>query len=211
MNKILMWILIILGICGVVFAGIVVYEISNSSNMVLEKPAIYLYPEEDSTILVKLNINGIITKTIPKYDSGWSVFVTTKGVINNQYDYLFYEADVKSLKLPKSGWIVKYSDLDSWFENNLPKLGLNEKEKNQFKDYWLERLPETNYYEIKILEDNFLKQNMDLLINPEPDTLIRLDFYFKPVMEKTEILEPIIVTPERNGFTVVEWGGVLDN
>lgn len=206
-----MWILIILGICGVVFAGIVVYEISNSSRMMIEKPAVYLYPEEDSTISVKLNVNGIITKTIPHYGSEWSVFVTKDGIIENKYDYLFYEADLNYLGLPQTGWVVKSEDLEDWFDVYLPKLGLNDKEKNQFEEYWLERLPESNFYEIRILEDSFLKQNMDLLINPEPDTLIRLDFYFKPLKDKIEISEPQIVTPERNGFVAVEWGGVLDN
>jgi len=95
--------------------------------------------------------------------------------------------------------------------SHLIKFGLNEKEKNQFKEYWLERLPKTNYYEVKILEEDFLKQNMELLISPEPDTLIRLNFYFKPLEQKINIQEPIINTPQRIGFTVVEWGGMVDN
>jgi len=52
---------------------------------------------------------------------------------------------------------------------------------------------------------------MNLIIEPKPDTLIRTIFYFKPINEKTEIEEPTIETPERIGFTVVEWGGLLDN
>ena len=65
--------------------------------------------------------------------------------------------------------------------------------------------------EVKILEEDFLKQNMELLISPEPDTLIRLNFYFKPLEQKINIQEPIINTPQRIGFTVVEWGGMVDN
>lgn len=109
------------------------------------------------------------------------------------------------------GWVVKYDNLDTWFDDNLPRLGLNEKETTQFKEYWLEKLPEANYYELKIFEKEFLKQNIGLLITPEPDTLIRLEFYFKPLEEKINIQEPTIKTPERIGFTVVEWGGMIDN
>jgi len=45
------------------------------------------------------------------------------------------------------------------------------------------------------------------MIDPAPDTLIRVFMTWKPVDEMTEIEEPTIVTPERSGFTVVEWGG----
>ena len=55
------------------------------------------------------------------------------------------------------------------------------------------------------------QKNMNLIIDPKPDTIIRLDFYFKPIKEIVKIKEPIIITPTRNGFTVVEWGGILDN
>ena len=202
-----MWILIVIGVLMVVLGSLFIF----ASTATFEKPVIYLYPEEDSTILVKLNINGIITETIPTYNDEWSVFVTKEGLIDNQYDYLFYEADLNSLELPKTGWILRYNDLEVWFNDNLPKLGLNEKEKSQFKEYWLERLPKSNYYEIKIFEEKFLEQNMGLLINPKPDTLIRLNFYFKPVENYVDIKEPLIKTPNRIGFTVVEWGGMVDN
>ena len=177
----------------------------------VKKPAIYLYPLVDSNIQVKVNINGKITKDIPDYNNGWDVFATKEGIINNEYDYLFYEAELNKLELPNEGWVVKYADLDSWFDNILSKLGLNEKEARQFKEYWLNELPESNYYEIKMLDSKFLKQNMNLEINPIPDTLIRIEFYFKPVNLIREINEPSIVTPKREGFTVVEWGGILDN
>jgi hypothetical protein len=88
---------------------------------------------------------------------------------------------------------------------------LNDKEIAQFKDYWMKELTEANYYEVKILGDQFLKENMNLIINPKPDTIIRLNFYFKPHSEKIEMEEPTIKTPQRTGFTVVEWGGLLDN
>lgn len=209
MNKIFMWVLIILAVLGVSAFAFVLYE--SSQGTVVKKPAIYLYPTEDSIVSVKLNVNGDIIKDIPKYENGWTVFVKKDGIIDNKYDYLFYEAKLKNIQLPNNGWIVEYSDLENWFDINLIKLGLNEKEANQFKEYWLTELPKSNYYEIKLFDQIFLKKNMDLIISPQPDTLIRLNFYFKPQKEKIEINQPQIVTPERNGFVAVEWGGVLDN
>jgi len=177
--------------------------------MIVKKPAIYLYPEESSNINVQLNINGKIINDIPEYNNGWNVFVTKEGLIDNKYDYLFYEAKLNKISFPEEGWIIEYNSLEGWFDEKLPILGLNEKEISQFKEYWLNSLPEADYYEIKLLDKEFLKENMNLLITPTPDTIIRLEFYFKPISKKISINEPIVITPKRTGFTVVEWGGIL--
>lgn len=177
----------------------------------VKKPAVYLYPTETSEIEVRVDINGYITEAEPNYLTGWKVTAESSGLIDKEYDYLFYEAQLKNLQLPEEGWIVDYSNLDNWFDKNLPVLGLNKKEINQFKEYWMKELAEANYYEIRILQNQFLNENMNLIINPKPDTMIRLNFYFKPHSNKIEIEEPTIETPERIGFTVVEWGGLLDN
>jgi hypothetical protein len=174
------------------------------------KPAIYLYPTEDSFVNVQLKIKGLMTKDVPNYNDGWDVFVTKEGLIEEKYDYLFYEALLRNVELPESGWVVKYENLNEWFEINLKKLGLNNKEKGQFMEYWIKELPKSNFYEIKLLEEKFLNENMALNISPKPDTTIRLIFNFKPLRKELELLEPNIVTPERKGFTVVEWGGIID-
>ena len=176
----------------------------------VRKPAVYLYPKEKSEIEVNLSINGFITKSEPDYLLGWNVTAEPTGLIDNEYDYLFYEAQLNNIELPNKGWVVEYSNLENWFNKNLPQLGLNQKEIFQFKEYWLSELKESNYYEIKLLDEIFLTENMNLIINPQPDTIIRRNFYFKPLNEKMVLAEPIISTPERIGFTVVEWGGLLD-
>jgi hypothetical protein len=148
-------------------------------------------------------------KDVPEYNNGWNVFVTKEGIIEGKYDYLFYEANLKKISIPKEGWIVEYSELEFWFNKNLKLLGLNKKETDQFKEYWLNQLEKSKYYEIKLLSNEFLDENMDLIITPEPETEIRLNFIFKPLKKNYSIKNPEIITPERNGFTVVEWGGIL--
>ncbi|MGA1791607.1 MAG: hypothetical protein ACMUIM_08980 [bacterium] len=178
--------------------------------MRLKKPAIYLYPKEDSVIQVSLDVKGKIVKDIPPYRDGWKVFVNKEGLINNKYDYLFYEALLKDIPLPEKGWLVEYSDLESWFVHTLPLLGLNQKESSQFMAYWLNELPASNYYEIRLIDAGFLESHLKLIISPQPDTVIRLFFYFRPRKERYLFNTPEILTPERNGFTVVEWGGVFE-
>ena len=112
--------------------------------------------------------------------------------------------------VPEEGWVVAYSDLEGWFEETLPQLGLNEKEAAQFIEYWMEELPEVPYYEMRLLTDEYLAQNMQLHVVPEPDTVIRLMVHFTPTNQKTNLIEPKITTPVREGFVVSEWGGILD-
>jgi len=181
---------------------------NDPGHTVVKKPAVYLYPSETMNVSVQVNVNGHLTFTDPDYNTGWNVNVTPTGLIDNKYDYLFYEADLKKIELPNEGWIVEYDNLKTWFEEYLPKLGLNKKEKEQFEEYWLGKLRAANYYDIRILDNKFLSENMDLIINPKPETLLRLNFYFQPLSVKTELTAPEIKEVTRKGFTVVEWGGI---
>ena len=174
----------------------------------VKKPAVYLYPTEQMSVSVKVNVNGKLTYTDPEYNTGWNVNVKPDGIIDNKYDYLFYEADLNRIELPDEGWIVKYESLKEWFEEYLPKLGLNKKEKEQFEEYWLGKLSKANYYDIRILDNKFLSENMELLIEPKPEALLRLNFFFKPLISKIELKAPEIKEFKRKGFTVIEWGGI---
>jgi hypothetical protein len=206
MKKLWKWAIII----GIIVLVLIVSAMAFlSMTVIAKKPAIYLYPVEDSFVNVKVDINGKMIKDIPSYNDGWNVYATKDGVINQKYDYLFYEAKLNQLNLPKEGWVVNSEDMGTWFDINLKKLGLNDKEASQFKEYWLNELPKSNYYEIKLLDKEFLDNNMALVINPQPDTVIRINLYFKPLKEIEQINEPNIISPTRNGFTVVEWGGIL--
>ncbi len=112
------------------------------------------------------------------------------------------------MAIPDEGWVVKSSEIGKWFEFMLPKLGLNLKERMQFKEYWVPKFSGSEYYEVKLLKTETL--NEQLIIDPKPDTIIRVSFYFKPLNEKISLKEPAIVTPQRRGFVAVEWGGIMD-
>lgn len=178
---------------------------------VVRKPAIYLYPTSFIPVSVKLNIKGELTASIPAYPkNGWYVIANPSGLIDNKYDYLFYEAKLDNYKVPDEGWVVATKDLKTWFDKNLPKFGLNKNEISEFKSYWLKELDDAGYYEIKLFSDEFLGKNMDLIVSPTPKTIIRVEFYFKHLDSPKTLEEPTVVTPKRVGFTVVEWGGTIE-
>ncbi|MDD5019640.1 MAG: hypothetical protein PHH75_04805 [Candidatus Omnitrophica bacterium] len=202
-KKVLLW---LAAACGLVCGAF-----SAAQADVLEKPVIYLYPETDAHVYVVLDVNGAIFKSAPAYGTGWHVFVTKKGTIDNAYDYLFYEAvfDQPPVLVPGS-WVVKTEDLQPWLDENLLKFGLSILEAQAFKEYWLNRLTAAPYYEIGLVDRTFLDENATLVIMPRPRTVIRLMFYFIPLQEARPFVAPVVAPPPaREGFTVVEWGGIV--
>ena len=194
------WIVIIIAL---LVAGVVAYEIL-APPVYIKKPAIYLYPETEMPVSVRLTIDGTLTHTIPSYGHGWNVLARPDGLIDNTYDYLFYEAKLGSVNLPSEGWIVPREKLSTWFDTQLPLLGLNIKEINQFKEYWLSKLPIASYYDIRKIDDSFLQKHLALFVHPQPQTIIRVELAFKPLKKPYTLPTPKLIRSARQGFTVVE-------
>lgn len=179
------------------------------------KPAIYLYPETQTNVNVSIKPQGKLTLTIPQYPpNGWSVLANPSGQINYQsktFDYLYYEAEIPDnlIEEPKEGYVIEQNGLTKLFADLLPKLGLNSKESSQFADYWLKALPKSPYYFVGIISQNNLNTIAPLTINPLPNAIIRVTLYFKALEEKIEASAPTITPVVRNGFTAVEWGGIV--
>ena len=193
------------------------------------KPAVYLYPERKQLINVRVFPKGELGFTDPVYDpvKGWTVLAEPGGNLesgiwsleNKNYDYLYYESKIldSEIKKPDTGWVVKGergkgeggSELQSLFNRILPRLGLNEKEKSDFKEYWLKTLPESPYYFVGLMDKGQRDYLEALEVYPKPDTSIRFSLYFEPLDQVRAVAEPIIKTPERTGFTLVDWGGMI--
>lgn len=176
---------------------------------IIKKPAIYLYPLERTPVSVTLNVKGKITESDPPYEEGWNVVADPNGTIDGKYDYLFYEVQLMNPVVSEEGWVTRYDQLENWFASTLPKLGFNTKEATQFSEYWLKELPEAKYYEIKLVSDQYLQDKVNLIVSPKPDTIMRRIFSFRPLDEKIPLIAPRVET-ERNGFTLMEWGGYIN-
>ena len=179
------------------------------------KPAIYLYPETVSFVNVKINPKGKILVTIPNYpNDGWNVTAFPNGDIydkSQKFDYLFYEASIpdESVVLQDTGFVVEYSNLNNFLPELVKKLGLNEKETRQFSEYWLNVLPKSSFYQIKIVDQSILDTISPINIYPKTETNIRVTLHFTPLKSKIILKEPKILNPIRKGFTMVEWGGIF--
>ena len=181
------------------------------NEVVAKKPNIYLYPEKTEELTVHVTPKGNITKSIPEYNEGWKVIVEPSGKIDNAYDFLFYEASLNYKFTLNKGWIINKDSFNEEMSSILTSIGLNSKEKADFIEYWSKELKwQNSRYAVYYLDPKEINEAIKLNLSKEPDSILRAYFYFVPIKdnENLEIKEPEIKEFKRNGFTVVEWGGI---
>ena len=185
---------------------------SHPGEPVFDKPIIYLYPEKDTVCTVKLDLNGEITCSYPECkECGWENFIAKPdGTLvfpdGSEYYALYWEGKGTTNLDMTTGFCVKGSDTVEFLSDILPKLGLNNREANEFIIYWLPRM-QNNAYNLISFQNSAYTDSAKLTVTPTPDTVIRVFMAFMPLENFVEIAPQTIETPERNGFVVVEWGG----
>ena len=180
-----------------------------------DKPIIYLYPEKDEKINVKLKNIDLITTVYPNYDieNGWNVLAKQNGTLvdlntNRNLYALYYESMVKKeIGIKDDGFVVKGEETTKFLEEKLAILGLTEREIEEFIIYWLPKLEKNRYNYIRFATLDEINDNMPLEINPNPDTIIRVLMTFKKLENPIDVKEQQLETPQRTGFVAVEWGG----
>lgn len=176
-----------------------------------KKPVIYLYPEAETEVSVKLDYDGELTCTYPAYEDGWNVLAQPDGTLtdmntNREYSYLFWEGESDTEYDMSEGFVVKGEDTAEFLQDTLTKLGLTPREYNEFIVYWLPQMQENPYNLITFQTDAYT-DHARLTITPEPDAVLRVFMAYKALEKPIEVPEPAITPFERTGFTVVEWGG----
>ena len=174
------------------------------------KPVIYLYPEKETMVSVKLDFNGELTYTYPTYKNGWKITAKPDGTLiddtGREYYCLFWEGKQNVEYDMSKGFVVAGSETAAFLEEKLEILGLTDKEANEFIIYWLPQM-ENNKYNLISFQEEVYTDNAKLKITPEPDSVLRVFMAWQPLEEKIEIEEQILESFDRKGFTVVEWGG----
>ena len=175
------------------------------------KPVIYLYPETAIEVSVELDFDGTLTTTCPAYRDVWKVTASPDGTLIThadgwEYSYLFWEGDSPANYDLSEGWCVPGNETAEFLQETLAEIGLTPREYNEFIVYWLP-LMEDNPYNLITFQGDAYTDGAKLSITPKPDSLLRVFMAWMPLEEPMEINAPEIKPFERNGFTVVEWGG----
>jgi hypothetical protein len=177
------------------------------------KPMIYIYPETEMEVTVELGNKEAIICSYPEYIDKWSVLAKPNGDLTslstgrNLYA-LYYESKVENIDKTKEGFVVAKEDTIEFMEEKLALLGLNEREAEEMIVYWLPKLQANDYNYIRFATMEEVDTNMPLNISPKPDAVIRVWMVFKgldgPIDVEPQELQPVT----REGYMVVEWGGI---
>lgn len=190
-------------------------ENPNNGKIMVAKPVIYLYPKVKTEIDLKLNFNGKLLTTFPKYDKIWEVIAEPNGQIfdkktNRYYSSLFWDGTIdfpEEHYKYEDGFIVPKEKLSEFFIEKLEHIGLNNQETNEFIQYWLPILERNKYNFIHFLVNEECKEIATLNINPKPETTLRIYMEFYGLENYTRINEQQLPKTQRKGFTLIEWGG----
>jgi len=192
---------------------------SSKFPVIADKPVIYVYPQNTTTVNIKLNFKGTLGFTYPKYTNGWNFIADSNGTLNignKKYHYLFYDGAMdlnsQNIKL-NEGFVVNKNNLVTFFEEKLTKMGLNSKEINDYITYWapLMSANENNY--VHFMFDKEYSQYSSIEISPKPDNVFRIFMVWYKLGGAISIKlnEQKIESFTRTRFTVVEWGGAQIN
>lgn len=158
------------------------------------------------------NTNNIVNNTYY-----WDVTAEPDGTIyidNNEYSYIFWEADADIKYDFNTGFCIKGEDTGEFLRNILSQIGLTPKEYNEFIVFWLPKMQGNKYNIISFrgldANDDYNKE-FPLYVEDEnhntPKSILRINMVWKSSDNYIEIEPQVFNSFERNGFTVIEWGG----
>ena len=161
------------------------------------KPVIYLYPEQETTVSVSLDYAGTLTA-----DPDGTLYDEN----GDEYSYLFWEGENNTDYDFSTGFCVAGADTADFLREKLAEIGLTPREYNEFIVYWLPKMQD-NPYNLISFQSEAYTDAAKLDIDPTPDSVLRVFMAWKP-LHRAQTIEPqTFASFERNGFTVVEWGG----
>jgi hypothetical protein len=178
----------------------------------VEKPNLYLYPQAETEVTVRLEFpaGGGVTISKPDYGDGWTVKVAPDGLIDGEYGHLFYEAQVPPGWQFDRAWVVQRRLLEDFFAENLAAHGFSETEAADFVEHWVPRLDDKDFYVVYPQYAREIEPLIGLVVEPEPDCVLRLYYAISGVdLVERYVPEPDVPSFNRESFTVCEWGVVL--
>ncbi|MBP5674955.1 hypothetical protein J6W91_01340, partial [Candidatus Saccharibacteria bacterium] len=179
----------------------------------IDKPIVYLYPEKETKVSVKLGSPEKVTVSYPEYINSWNVVAKPDGTLKDgtgrEFYGLYYEAKpTTEFSVSNTGFVVKKEDAAKFLEEKLAVLGLNERESEEFIVYWLPQMQKSKYNYVRFASATEIDENMSLSISPKPDTTIRVWMVLKGLDSPISVQEQKLEKKSRSGFTAVEWGGI---
>ena len=183
----------------------------------LEKPVVYFYPEQPTSLEVTVDVDGEFTAQYPRAvegNNGWRFLAHPDGTLrdpvgNRAFPYLFWEAKPTTrptINLEQAHCVAR-QDSEAFLEKVAAAYAFNDRERTDFISYWIARLERHPFCLVQLLSADAYDRYAKMTVSPTPDTVNRLFMVIKGVAETMPVGAPALPSLTRRGFTVVEWGG----
>ena len=199
--------------------------VTNGGDAVM-KPVIYLYDDEPGREVhtdLKLHDSEMQymwpeAGSIEGQEYGWDMITSEDGTLydkdGNEYSYIFWEASDYGNHAFDQGFCVKGSDTAEFLREKLSEIGLTPREYNEFIVFWMPKMQDNPYNIIRFegLDPNDeYNQHFELSVtdgeNELTDSMLRVFMVWEASDAYQEIEPQEFHGFDRNGFTIVEWGG----
>ncbi len=181
----------------------------------IAKPVIYLYPTKEEEVSVRLDLDGTLVTTYPKYveaQHGWTVRARPDGELVNladgkEYSYIYWTGTSSAFQPSfDEGFVVRGEDTRAFLRETLSKMGLTPREYNDMIVYWLPYMESHPYNLISFAHESYTNVAR-LRVEPRPDSMLRVFMVWKKLDAPFDVRPQKIEPFHRKGFAVVEWGG----
>lgn len=150
-----------------------------------------------------------------KLQSGFGFEYAKDACLANNYPYIYWDGiSFKKLIKKDSGWSVKKEDIEKFLTEKAQEIGMNDGEKAEFVRYWTHKVKNypSNYFTIYFLQNKEVDDYVKLKVSPKPESWNRVQIIITPSFDKKYDLQPYKLEKiNREGFTLVEWGGVIND
>lgn len=179
----------------------------------VKKPAVYVYNDEAIDFNLQIEPVGEFVFTYPEYNKeGWNISLDSDNNLTcdgKAYDYLFWEGQQMNMNYnEQEGFVVSKTEVISFLEDKLSVLGFNDKEQNDFIAYWGPILSSTDHNYIHFIQTaNYNDEVAGYKSTAKIDSELRIFMIHEPCDQFRYVEAQQLKTFERNGLTLVEWGG----
>lgn len=182
----------------------------------LGKPVVYFFTDKEiDSVKLKLTTDGSIYFSYPEYHDGWNFSIKPPGVIkinDKTFPYLFWEAEFRNISKQinfNDGFTVETSYLINFFDSLLNALNFPSSMISDFITYWCPKMMQFEVVDIRFLINNNCNALANYTIVPPPNNFYRIYMIWKPSNGNELMQHESIPLFEVNGYTALEWGGML--
>ncbi|MCB9671448.1 MAG: SH3 domain-containing protein [Alphaproteobacteria bacterium] len=173
------------------------------------EPIVYAYADEPTPVSIRFGEGLDVRGTLPRTRVGWDVVARPDGMLLHEgrmIDRLFWDGQHGHFPRPPRGWMLPGATVERDLRGILADLGLEGREIDEAVEAWMPSVEGARWVRVGLHED--VDRLAPLVIDPEPDTLLRVLVELERLEEPEPIEAPDVVARERRGLTVVEWGYV---